>query len=47
MKHFRLFLALSFFFGSPAALAQNMELSDTGELLDSIAAIVNDGVVDQ
>jgi peptidyl-prolyl cis-trans isomerase SurA len=45
MKHFRLFLALSFFFGSPAALTQNMELSDTGELLDSIAAIVNDGVV--
>lgn len=45
MKHFRLFLALSFFLGSPAALAQNMELSDTGELLDSIAAVVNDGVV--
>jgi peptidyl-prolyl cis-trans isomerase SurA len=45
MKHFRLFLALSFFFSPPAALAQNMELSDTGELLDSIAAIVNDGVV--
>ena len=45
MRHFRLILALACCLSPPAALAQNMELSDTGELLDSIAAVVNDGVV--
>lgn len=45
MRHFRLILALACCLGPPTALAQNMELSDTGELLDSIAAVVNDGVV--
>ncbi len=45
MRHFRLILALACCFRPPTALAQNMELSDTGELLDSIAAVVNDGVV--
>jgi peptidyl-prolyl cis-trans isomerase SurA len=45
MRHFRLILALACCLSPPTALAQNMELSDTGELLDSIAAVVNDGVV--
>jgi len=45
MRHFRLILALACCLSPPPALAQNMELSDTGELLDSIAAVVNDGVV--
>ena len=45
MRHFRLILALACCLNPPTALAQNMELSDTGELLDSIAAVVNDGVV--
>jgi peptidyl-prolyl cis-trans isomerase SurA len=31
--------------GIHAAVAQNLDLSDTGQLLDGIAAIVNDGVV--
>ena len=45
MKHSRLILILACFLSPPAVLAQNLELSDTGELLDSIAAVVNDGVV--
>ena len=45
MRHFRFILALACCLSPPTALAQNMELSDTGELLDSIAAVVNDGVV--
>ena len=45
MRHFRLILALACCLSPPTTLAQNMELSDTGELLDSIAAVVNDGVV--
>lgn len=31
--------------GIHAAVAQNLDLSDTGQLLDGIAAVVNDGVV--
>ncbi|SVB98793.1 uncharacterized protein METZ01_LOCUS251647, partial [marine metagenome] len=31
--------------GINTAVAQNLDLSDTGQLLDGIAAIVNDGVV--
>lgn len=45
MKDFRLLLALTCVLISPVSLAQNMELSDTGEMLDSIAAVVNDGIV--
>ena len=45
MKDFRLLLALTCVLISPVSLAQNMELSDTGEMLDSIAAVVNDGTV--
>jgi peptidyl-prolyl cis-trans isomerase SurA len=45
MKDFRSILALACVLNLPTALAQNMELSDTGEMLDSIAAVVNDGVV--
>jgi peptidyl-prolyl cis-trans isomerase SurA len=45
MKDFRLLLALTCVLISPVSFAQNMELSDTGEMLDSIAAVVNDGIV--
>jgi peptidyl-prolyl cis-trans isomerase SurA len=37
--------ALALLLASPAALAQTRELTDKGELLDRVAAVVNDGVV--
>jgi peptidyl-prolyl cis-trans isomerase SurA len=45
MRNFRLIPALACLLSSPVTVAQNMELSDTGELLDGIAAVVNDGIV--
>ena len=37
--------ALALFLAPPALLAQTRELTDKGELLDKVAAVVNDGVV--
>src|SRR5262245_57088808 len=41
----RLGLACTLSFTSVVALAQTRELTTTGELLDRVAAVVNDGVV--
>ena len=45
MKHFLCILPFAFLLGTPGVHAQTRDLSSTGEPLDSIAAVVNDGVV--
>lgn len=45
MKLFYILIALAFVPGGPGINAQTLELSSSGELLDSIVAVVNDGVV--